>query len=318
MYYTMCYDIMIGNYHLGMLDKVEIHRSVELLADTATITLPAAEYNVALDVESKITRGNMVSILLGYKETGLKEEFTGYLQRISTDGGNLTLYCEDDLFLFRKDMPDEELKNVTVQDLLKKVCQTTGAASSVECTYQWTYSKFVIKAASGYDVLKKVQEESGADIYLKDGVLHVHPPGEVTGRNRKYDFSKNIEKEELTYRTARDKKLCIVVKANTPDGKVKEINVGTPGGEKVEVKAATSDEASMKQRGAAELKRRNYDGYEGSITTWLVPECVPGDTATIHDADYPSKDGTYFVNAVTTEFSSSGGSRKVELGFRIS
>lgn len=102
-----------------------------------------------------------------------------------------------------------------------------------------------------------------------------------------------------------------------PDGKVKEVEVGTPGGEKKEVKCATSDLASMKARGETELKRRNYDGYEGSITGWLIPECVPGDTVKLHDGDYPKKDGEYFVQAVTTEFSESGGKRKIELGFRV-
>ena len=41
--YTMQYDIQIGDYRLGMLDKVEIHKSVEQLADTAVITLPASQ-----------------------------------------------------------------------------------------------------------------------------------------------------------------------------------------------------------------------------------------------------------------------------------
>ena len=58
--FTMRYDIKVGDYRLGMLEKVEINRSVELLADTAVITLPAAEYNAALDVESKIRRGDRV------------------------------------------------------------------------------------------------------------------------------------------------------------------------------------------------------------------------------------------------------------------
>lgn len=316
--YTMKYDIQVGNYKVGMLDKVEIHRSVELLADTAKIVLPGAQYNVALDVEQKIARGNMVSIMLGYEEEGLIEEFSGYLQRISTDDGSITLECEDDLFLFRKDLPNEVLKQVTLENLLKKVVAGTGAATTVECTYQWTYSKFVINNATGYDVLRKVQEESGADIYLKDGVLHIHPPGEVKGKERKYDFAYNIESADLTYRNARDKKMLIVVKANMPDGTVKELEVGTPGGEKVEVKAATSDQTSMQTRGETELKRRNYDGYEGSITGWLIPECVPGDTVALHDEDYPQKDGTYFVTAVTTEFSESGGKRKIELGFKVS
>lgn len=316
--YTMAYDIQVGNYQIGMLDKVEIHKSVELLSDTCKIVLPGAQYNVALDVEKELKRGDAVCVKFGYKESGLQEEFTGYLRRISTDGGNITLECEDDLFLFRKELKNEELKKVTLEQLLKKVVSGIGASYEVKCSYAWTYDKFVINNATGYDVLKKVQDECAADIYLKDGELHVHPPGEQVGKERLYDFSLNIEDAELTYRTAQDKKVMVVVKANMPDGTVKEVEVGSTGGEKVEVKCATCDEASMKQRGQSELLRRNFDGYDGSITTWLIPECLPGDSAELHDADYPKKDGCYFVQSVTTEFSKSGGKRKIELGFRLS
>ena len=76
--FTLCYDIEIGDYKVGMLEKVEIHSSVELLADTAVITLPGTQYNSALDVEGKIRRGDRVSIRLGYGETGLAEEFSGW------------------------------------------------------------------------------------------------------------------------------------------------------------------------------------------------------------------------------------------------
>lgn len=50
----MGYDITVGRYKVGMLDSVEIHKSVELLADTAEITLPGAQYNAALEVEDKL------------------------------------------------------------------------------------------------------------------------------------------------------------------------------------------------------------------------------------------------------------------------
>lgn len=315
--YTMIYDIQIGGYQLSMLDKVEIHSSVELLADTAKITLPAAEYNKALDVEDAIHRGDAVIIRLGYEETGLVEEFTGYLQRIATDNGDLTLTCEDDLFLFRKPLKDAVLKKVGLSSLLSRIIKEVGLSLKVECTYSWVYDKFVIKSATAYDVLKKVQEECGADIYLRDGVLHLHPPGEVIGQERLYDFGYNVESADLTYRKAEDKKYQITVKALLPDGKVREIEVGTPGGDKITVKCPTSDEVSMRLRGETELKRRTFDGYDGSIDTWLIPECRAGDTAEIHDSDYPHKEGTYFVRSVTTEFSSSGGKRKVELGFRL-
>jgi hypothetical protein len=316
--YTLDFEVKIGEFYLGMVDSITIHKSVELLADTCEIVLPAARLNKALEIEEQIKRGDEVSVSIGYKEVGIKEEFKGYLQRISTDGGSIKLFCEDDLFQFRKDLPNEELKKISLADLLSKVVKGIGKNYKVNCSYTWVYDKFVIRDATGYDVLKKVQEECGADIYLKDGVLHIHPPGEVVGKERFYDFAVNIEEAELSFRRAEDKKVKVVVKAIMPDGKVKEIEVGSTGGEKVEVKCHASDTASMKARGEAEVKRRTFDGYDGSITTWLIPECNPGDTASIHDGDYTYKDGTYFVRSVTTEFSEGGGKRKVELGYRLS
>lgn len=314
----MVYDIQVGSYQLAMLDKVEIHSSVELLADTAKITLPAAEYNKALDVEQELRRGDAVTIRLGYAETGLVTEFVGYLQRIATDNGDLTLTCEDDLFLLRKPLRDTVLTKISLSSLLAHIIKEMGVSIKVDCSYSWVYDKFVVKAATGYDVLKKIQEECGADIYLREGVLHLHPPGEVIGTERIYDFAYNIEEANLTYRRAEDKKYLISVKALLPNGKVREFEVGTPGGDKITVKCPTSDEVSMHLRAETELRRRTFDGYDGSIETWLVPECVAGDTVELHDADYPHKEGTYFVRSVTTEFSSSGGKRKIELGFRLS
>ena len=157
--FTLGYDITVGGYKLGMLDKVEIHRSVELLADTALITLPGAEYNKALDVEDKIHRGDHVSIILGYTELGMQEEFSGWVQRISTDDGAITLECEDDLFKFRVSLPDEELKDISLDALLRKVISGIGGVYTVDCSYEWQYDKFVISSATGFDVLKKVQEE---------------------------------------------------------------------------------------------------------------------------------------------------------------
>lgn len=316
--YTLDFEVKIGEFYLGMVDSITIHKSVELLADTCEIVLPAARLNKALEIEEQIKRGDEVSVSIGYKEVGIKEEFKGYLQRISTDGGSIKLFCEDDLFQFRKDLPNEELKKISLSDLLSKVVKGIGKNYKVNCSYTWVYDKFVIRDATGYDVLKKVQEECGADIYLKDGVLHIHPPGEVVGKERFYDFAVNIEEAELSFKRAEDKKVKVVVKAIMSDGKVKEIEVGSTGGEKVEVKCHASDTASMKARGEAEVKRRTFDGYDGSITTWLIPECNPGDTASIHDGDYTYKDGTYFVRSVTTEFSEGGGKRKVELGYRLS
>ena len=234
--FTMRFDIQVGTWKLGMVEKVTVRRSVEELADTAVIELPGAEYNAALQVEDKIHRGDRVVINLGYDEVGMVQEFEGWVQRVGTDGGAITLECEDDLYLFRKALPDEQLQNVTLSALLARVVKGVGGGFTVDCSYSWTYQKFVISSATGYDVLKKVQEECGADIYIEGKTLHVHGPGEKVGNTVIYDFTRNVQESSLTYRRTEDRKVRVVVKALMPDGKVKEREYGTTGGDRVTVR----------------------------------------------------------------------------------
>ncbi len=299
-----------------MLESVEIHRSVELLADTAVIRLPGSEYNAALDVESRIRRGDRVTVRLGYWETEIMTEFEGWVQRVGTDNGAITLECEDDLFRMRVALRDRQLEKVSLKDLLNGVLSEIGGYT-LDCSYDWTYDRFVINTATGYDVLAKVQEESGADIYLDGTVLHVHPPGQMTGREVIYDFAQNVQSCDLQYRRSDERRVRVVVKALMPDGTVRESEYGPAGGDKVEVRCAATDDASMRSRGESEVRRLSFDGYDGSITGWLVPYVRPGDSVVLHDRDYEYKNGKYFVQAVTTTFGSSGGTRKIELGFRL-
>ena len=313
--FTMQFDITVGDWRLGMVEKVDIVRSVEQLADTCIITLPGAEYNKALDVEQKLHRGDRVVVNLGYAEIGMVQEFEGWLQRIGTDNGAITLECEDDLFLFRKALEDRQLENVTLSDLLALVVEGVGGGFDIDCSYSWTYQKFVISTATGFDVLQKIQEESGADIYIQRKTLH--GPGEKVGNTIIYDFEQNVQDCDLTYRRTEDRRVRIVVKALLPDGKVKEREYGTTGGDRVVVRSAASDDASMDLRGESEHKRLTFDGYDGNIVTWLVPYIKPGDSAEIHDREYQYKDGSYYVKGVKTEFSAEGGVRTVELGYRL-
>ena len=313
----MQFDITVGDWRLGMVEKVDIVRSVEQLADTCIITLPGAEYNKALDVEQKLHRGDRVVVNLGYAEIGMVQEFEGWLQRIGTDNGAITLECEDDLFLFRKALEDRQLENVTLSELLALIVEGVGGDFDIDCSYSWTYQKFVISTATGFDVLQKIQEESGADIYIQRKTLHVHGPGEKVGNTIIYDFEQNVQDCDLTYRRTEDRRVRIVVKALLPDGKVKEREYGTTGGDRVVVRSAASDDASMDLRGESEHKRLTFDGYDGNIVTWLVPYIKPGDSAEIHDREYQYKDGSYYVKGVKTEFSAEGGVRTVELGYRL-
>lgn len=314
----MSWNIKIGGYRLKMVEKVSIKRSVELLADTATVTLPATVFNKTISIEDKIKVGDAVEIELGYNDD-LKTEFKGYLKSIKTDGGSLTLELEDDIYLFRKSVKDEEMKDASVKKILENICSQVGGFS-VSCDYDFTYDKFVINNATGYDVLKKIQDEASPNIYLKDKVLHVHPQyAEIFGEAR-YDFSKNIEREgtDLKYKSEDERKFLIVVEGTDETGATVSVEKGTTGGDKMTLKLpGVSSKSSLEQKAQSVLEQKVYTGYEGSFQTWLVPYVDAGYKVAITDPDYEVKNGTYYVISVETTFSKDGGVRKVTLGKRV-
>ena len=316
--YKMSWDIKIGGYRLKMVEKVSIKRSVELLADTATVTLPATVFNKTISIEDKIKVGDAVEIELGYNDD-LKTEFKGYLKSIKTDGGSLTLELEDDIYLFRKSVKDEEMKDASVRKILENICSQVGGFS-VSCDYDFTYDKFVINNATGYDVLKKIQDEASPNIYLKDKVLHVHPQyAEIFGEAR-YDFGKNIERDgtDLKYKSEDERKLLVVVEGSNEKGETVSVEVGTTGGDKMTLKLpGVSSKSSLEQKAQSVLEQKVYTGYEGSFQSWLVPYVDAGYKVAITDPDYEVKNGTYYVISVETTFSKDGGVRKITLGKRL-
>lgn len=317
--FSMNHDITIGNFSLGMLDSVEVKRSVETLADTATITLPGAEYNRTLEVESKIKEGDAVRICFGYDASKgeLPVEFEGYVESIATDDGSIKINCEDELYRFRKDLQDIVLKNVTVETLLGHVLGELGGFT-LSCDYDFRYDQFTIYQATGFDVLKKLQEETRANIYLRGSTLHVHPQYTELGKRVVYDFAVNIEKSELKYKDARQRKILATIEGTDAKGKTIKVTKGTPGGDKFTLKMpGVSDQTTLERRAEEELKIRAYSGYEGNFTGWLIPQIEPTDQVVLRDADYAFKNGTYYTVAVETSFSASGGSRKITLGKRI-
>ena len=317
--YKMCWNIRIGGFRLRMVEKVSIKRSVELLSDTATITLPGTVFNKAINIEDKIKVGDDVEIKLGYNDN-LKEEFKGYLKAIKTDGGSLTLELEDDIYLFRKSVKDEEMKNASVKSILENISSQVGGFS-VSCDYDFTYDKFVINNATGYDVLKKIQDEASPNIYLKDKVLHVHPQyAEIFGEAR-YDFSRNIERDgtDLKYKSEDERKLLVVVEGTDETGATVSVEKGTTGGDKMTLKLpGVSSRSSLEQKAQSVLEQKVYTGYEGSFQSWLVPYVDAGYKVAITDPDYEIKNGTYYVISVETTFSKDGGVRKITLGKKIS
>lgn len=308
-----------GKKHkLGILAECEIICSVDNLADTATIVLPEAVMNKVLNLEEKIGRGSKVLIELGY-DNNLVNEFEGYVQDITTNDSTLKIVCEDALFLFRVGVPDVQLKPSSLKAIAQYVVSKIDPSFVVDCDYDISYEKFVIHQATGYDVLKKLQEETKANIYFdtQNKTLHIHPPYLEKAGTVRYSMQQNIEKSTLEYKRAIDKKVEVSVESTDSKGKIKSITAGTTGGDKITLKVGPMSDADMKKVAEAAMRKNSFDGYSGTFDGWLIPFVKPTYSAIIEDQDYPYKDGTYYVVGVKTNFSESGGVRTITPGIKL-
>lgn len=307
-----------NKYSLGLIAEIQIDCSVDNLVDTATIILPEAVMNKIVNFQGKIKRGSFVSIELGYNGD-LKKEFEGYVQEITTNDSSLKIVCEDALFLFRKNVKDVELKSTDIKKIAQLLIDQIDPSFTLNCDYIIPYEKFIIHQATGYDVLKKLQEETRANIYFdtKNKTLHIHGQyleklGEV-----KYSMQHNVEKSSLEYKIAIDKKVEVTIEGVDSKGKVTSYTAGTTGGEKITRKVGTIPQSGIKIMAETEYKNQISDGYSGSFDGWLIPFVQPTYSAIIEDTDYPYKTGRYYVIGVKTTFSESGGRRMITPGIKL-
>jgi hypothetical protein len=316
--WNIVFDTKGKKFKLGILAECEIVCSVDNLADTATIVLPEAVMNQVLNIENKINRGSGVLIELGY-DGNLVTEFEGFIQEITTNDSTLKIVCEDALFLFRVGVPDVELKPSSLKSIAQYLIDKIDPSFTLSCDYDISYEKFVIHQATGFDVLKKLQEETKANVYFDttNKVLHLHPPYLEKAGMVRYSMQQNIEKSTLEYKKAIDKKIEVIVESTDSKGKVTSITAGTTGGEKITLKVGPMSNADMKKVADAALRKNSFDGYSGSFDGWLIPFVKPTYSAKIEDQDYPYKDGTYYVVGVKTNFSESGGVRTITPGIKL-
>ena len=320
MTYYMDYNITIGEYRLQTLKAVSIKRSVEQLSDTATITLPGTLINDTMEIEDKIKTGDKVTIQLGYNGN-LQTEFKGYLKTIKTDNTDITLECEDELYLWNVSLKDKQYGSkespISLKSILQQLVLQVDSKYNVECDYEFNYSTFTFSKATALDVLKKIQDETKANIYFEGTTLHIHPVygiGSWSGKTVRYDLAKNVISANLQYKKASDQKLKVEIEYKTPKGETKKESIGVEGGKVIKRVVNTNDTTSLRAIAENEYNLWCYDGYEGDLTGWLIPFCQPTDKVEIIDNSRQYKNGTYYVVATDVTFSESGGRRKVVIG----
>ena len=313
--YRLNWDIAIGGYKVKTLTEVKITTSVLNLSDTATITMPGQYLNTWRKIEDKVHVSDAVTIKLGY-DNNLETEFTGYLKRISRDNNSLVLECEDALWLTNKMVADMEYKSISLKELLTGILAQVDPEMTVECDYDFTYEKMVVFKSTALDVLKKVHEDTKANIWFEGKTLHVHPVYQQAKGDKPviYDTEVNVQSNELKWKDATDKRGMVEGKYIDSDGTLSTKQYGVNGGEKV-TRYVNATDSDLVKAAENEYNLWNYSGYEGSLTGWLVPVVKAGGSVRLRDKERP--EGVYYVTGVEIEFGRNGAKRKVTLGRKL-
>jgi hypothetical protein len=311
--------IQVGNYKLTTVDSINIVNSVEQLNDTCIIKLPATTINKTENIEPYVKRGSKIIIKAGYDDS-LLTEFEGYVIKHNIKKDGIEIECEDGIFELRKKVPNKQFGATSIKSILQYCISSIGFYLEVITDFDFTYEKFTIHEATAYDVLKKIQEDTKANVYvINNKELHIHPAytekfGEVT-----FDLSGSVDEIDLEYKQGEDRKIQVEITCTNKKGEILKATTGSEDGEKITINKGTQYNLSGLQLVAnEELKKAKYGGYQGSLTSWLIPFVQAGYTCNIVDDDYPYQNGKYYIKKVDTTISASGGVRKIEIGRRLS
>lgn len=315
--------IKIGDYHFRSVSEVEITKSVEELSDTAIITMPS-RFKIRQNGEEKLVEnalkvGDKVEIQLGYEGKYEGVEFVGYVTAIGSKIP-LEIKCEDSIWLLRRKNITHAFNDKTeLKDILKKVVEGTELQLSDKIP-SLKVDKFIIKNANGAQVLQKLKEMLCISVYLdEEGKLYAGlEQMNNIGKEAVYDLNYNLVENNLEYKTAEQKRLKIKYTYIDKKNKKKSVEVGDKDGElRTFHTSIVSDEKKLEEMAHAELKKLKYDGFEGSVKSFLVPYATHGMVAVIRDKEHPNREGKYFIKKVVTIYGGSGARREITISNKL-
>lgn len=314
-------EIKINNYLFTQPYSVSIEKSTRALQGTAVVELPISSIKgnkQRKTTEKTIKRGDAIEILLGYDSTKNKE-FAGFVKDVETLDNTIKISCEDALYSLRENIKNKIYSKTTLKDLIKDVCVGFTLNSNIPDV---NFDSFIIKNATGLQILAKLKEEYGFVTFLvDDNTVYTGLPYLYKAQTVKYDLSLNVPptNNELTYKEADDIKYKIKAISVLKNNKRLVIETGDDTGEQRTLYFKNiSNEAELEKLANSEMLKYKFTGYRGSLLTYGIPFAQIGGTAVLNDPIYPERAGNYYIESVTVSFNTNDGfRRKIELGIKL-
>lgn len=314
--------VEIGSYIFNQVNEIEITKSVEELSDTAVIKLPT-RFKVRQNGEQKFTEdaikvGDKVTITLGYEGKYSGVEFTGFVKKISPKIP-LEIHCEDALWVLRRKNITKSWEKTTMKEILTEVVKGTPVqlADNIPSV---NLDKWIIKNANGAQVLESLKKDLLMTAFINDeGKLYCGLQQLTNvGQTVVYDLNYNLVENNLEFKSKEERKIKIKYTYIDKENKRKSIEVGDPDGEQRTYHTSViSDTKKLEEMANAEIEKLKYDGFEGDVTSFLIPYATRGMKAKLLDNEHPNREGNYFIKKVVTTFGTGGARRKITIGNKL-
>ncbi|GAB3194720.1 hypothetical protein ABID22_000129 [Pontibacter aydingkolensis] len=318
--------IKIGQHEINYVSEVEIESSYENFTDKCTIRMPTkiqwqGKPIIQGSNNTIFKIGDKVEVNLGYDFKNQKT-FTGYVTKVSTQTP-LEIVCEDAMYLFKKVTYNKSFKKVSLKELVDFLMEKIDEKFKVNITMDVQLGQFIIKKATGVQVLEELKKTYGINSFFRDGELYVGMAYNTKNTTsyrleKEFVFQQQIIDDSLEYLSAEDRK--IKIKATSIDDKNQKIEyeTGDADGESRDIFAYNLSAKDLKVLADNSISKYKYSGFEGDFTTFGNPRVRHGDAAKLVDWQYPERNGTYIVKAVTTTFGNNGFRQQVTLAQKIS
>nr|WP_294922206.1 late control protein [uncultured Flavobacterium sp.] len=312
----------IGDYTFNAVHDIEITKSVEDMGDTAIIKLPT-RFKVKQNGEQKYTEtaikvGDPVTITLGYEGKYSGVEFTGYVKKINPKIP-LEIHCEDAIWLLRRKSIKKTWEKTTMKEILQEVVKDTPVQLADRIP-SIQLDKWIIQNANGAQVLESLKKDLLMSVFITDeGKLYCGLQQLTNiGQTVVYDLNFNLVENNLEFKSKEDRKIKIKYTYIDKENKRQSIEVGDPDGEQREYHTSViSDMKKLEEMAIAEIEKLKYDGFDGDVTSFLIPYATRGMKAKFIDSEHPNREGNYFIKKVVTTFGTGGARRKVTIGNRL-